>query len=118
MAVIQTVPSGERLEVCRRQGDLSTFLGHFYRLPQSNHHDIKRDIIYDSFGVRAANVDGVLHLTGGWSNSGDSDMVPIMMMMMIIKIIVLIEIMNIIVLMMTMKIMGHSCKIGNASFLG
>ena len=94
------------MEVCRRQGDLSTFLGHFYRLPQSNHHDIKRDIIYDSFGVRAANVDGVLHLTGGWSNSGDSDMVPIMMMMMmIIKIIVLIEIMNIIVLMMMAKLM-------------
>ena len=38
--------------------------------------------------MRAAKVDGVLHLTGGWSNSGDSDMVPIMMMMMIMKIIV------------------------------
>jgi len=28
-----------------------------------------------SFGVRAANVDGVLHLTGGWSDAGDSSLV-------------------------------------------
>ena len=80
------------------------FTNIFIIYPHSIHHDIKIDIIYDSFGVRAAKVDGILHLTGGWSNSGDSDMVPIMMMMMIIKIIVLIEIMNIIVLMMIMKI--------------
>ena len=42
-------------------------------------------IVDDSFGVRAAKVDGVLHITGGWSNSGDSDLV-LMMMMMIMKI--------------------------------
>jgi len=28
-----------------------------------------------SFGVRAAKVDGVLHLTGGWSDAGDSSLV-------------------------------------------
>ena len=46
-------------------------------------------------------VDGVLHITGGWSNSGDSDLVLMMITMMVV---VLVMIMKIIVLMMVAKL--------------
>ena len=46
-------------------------------------------------------VDGVLHITGGWSNSGDSDLVLMMITMMVV---VVVMIMKIIVLMMVAKL--------------
>ena len=61
-----------------------------------------KNIVYDSFGVRAAKVDGILHLTGGWSNSGDSDLVPIMITMMVVMMMMMIV--RIIVLMMVAKL--------------
>ena len=52
--------------------------------------------------MRVAKVDGVLHITGGWSNSGDSDLVLIMITMMVV---VMMMILRIIVLMMMAKLM-------------
>ena len=77
--------TGEKLEHCLLRG---------YLIHNQNHHRQGIDInffviiyliilivvnIYNynhhSFGVRAAKVDGVLHLTGGWSDAGDSSLV-------------------------------------------
>ena len=78
-----------------------------------------------SFGVRAANVDGVLHLTGGWSDAGDSSLVMMMMMtkmmmimtmmMMMIMIIMMMMMMRMMMMIMTtpmlMLLMNKFCKL-------
>ena len=90
--------TGEKLEHCLLRG---------YLIHHQNHHRQGIDInffvmiyliiliivnIYynhHSFGVRAAKVDGVLHLTGGWSDAGDSSlvspMIPKDMMLIMIQ---------------------------------